>query len=188
MCATIHIKHSYYWLSDRFLLIYQVRQIFISMTFLLINNLVYCQNTNEDQEDIWSGKYNLKPYVEGKKDTINFQFYTIEKTSEAKVKNLASKYETDLSRWKMINQNVLEKDSVLLRRFLINEEYNEYEEFGWTKLFKSGKMKCLDGGHFFICKTIEGSKVKIGEEEFISKTGIFGIMLHQGLFELHKIE
>ena len=146
------------------------------------------QNTNEEQKDIWSGTYNLKSYVEEQQDTINSQIYIIKKASEAKTENLASKYETDLLRWHMLNQNNLEQEVVLLRRFLINDQYDEYEEFGWTELYQSGEIKCLDGGHFFICKTSEGDKVNIGKENFISRTGIFGIMLHYGLFELDKIQ
>lgn len=159
------------------------KYIILSITFLFCYNLVSSQN--RDIKDVWSGKYDIKPYVENGED-FNLKFCVIEKTTDAKAENLTSKYETDLLRWNMITQNGSEKDSVLLRRFLINNEYNEYEEFGWTELYKSGKMKCVDGGHFFICQTTAGSKVKIGEEEFISKTGIFGIALHKGLFEFSK--
>ncbi|WP_179375713.1 phosphate ABC transporter permease [Winogradskyella wichelsiae] len=165
-----------------------LKSIFILIFSLLLNHLVSSQNTNEEQKDIWSGTYNLKPYLEEQQDTINSQIYIIQKASEAKTENLTSKYKTDLLRWHMVNQNDLEKERVILRRFLINDQYNEYEEFGWTELYKSGAMKCLDGGHFFICKTIEGGTVTIDEEKFVSKTGIFGIMLHHGLFELDKIE
>ena len=51
-----------------------------------------------------------------------------------------------------------------------------------------GKMNCIDGGHFFICQSEPETLVKFGKEEsYFSKTGIFGIWLHKGLFNLNRI-
>lgn len=166
----------------------KLKSLIISITFLFVNISMYSQDKIVEQKEDWSGKYQIKPYTEKKIENSNSQSYIIQKAPNVNPKNIAEKYKIDLFRWYMVKQNDSEKDSVLLRRFLINEEYNEYEQFGWTKLYKTGKMSCLDGGNIFICKTTVGSKIKIEEEEFISKTGIFGIMLHKGLFELYKTE
>ncbi|WP_324026567.1 phosphate ABC transporter permease [Maribacter sp. BPC-D8] len=164
-----------------------IKSILISIIFLFLYNVVSCQE-DEKTKIGWSGRYKIESYGKNKKDSLNIQYGIIEKTLNAKVEDIVRKYETDLVRWNMITQTGSQKDSVLLRRFLMNEEFNEYEEFGWTELYKSGKMKCLDGGHFFLCKTTVDNKVKIGEEEFIATTGIFGIVLHKGLFEFTKID
>ena len=164
-----------------------IKLILISIIFLFIYNIVSCQE-DEKTKIGWSGRYKIESYGNNKIDSLNIQYGIIEKTSNAKVEDIVSKYETDLVRWNMITQTSSQNDSILLRRFLINEEYNEYEEFGWTELYNTGKMECLDGGHFFLCNTTVGSKVNIGEEEFIATTGIFGIVLHKGLFEFTKIE
>ena len=97
--------------------------------------------------------------------------------------------ESDLSRWKLTSKTDNYGDEVIARRFLFDteDEENEYEEFGWTELYLKEEMKCLDAGHFFICQTKPNSTVKIEDESFFTKTGIFGIRLHYGLFELEKI-
>lgn len=44
-------------------------------------------------------------------------------------------------------------------------------------------------GHFFICSTTPNTWANLGEKEkYFTKTGIFGIRLHFGAFELRKIE
>jgi hypothetical protein len=80
-------------------------------------------------------------------------------------------------------------DNVSIEEFSFDpeDEEDDYEEFGWTELHREGKMNCIDGGHFFICQTQPNTTVKLGEELFFSRTGIFGIMLHRGLFELERI-
>ncbi len=165
-----------------------LRTIIFPIGFLLLSNCIFSQDKDNKQKDIWSGKYQIIHQSKNIIDDQNSPFYIIEKTLDAKPENVTNKYENDLLRWHMLFQNDVEKDTVLLRRFLINDDDNEYEQFGWTALYKSGDMKCLDGGHFFICKTTVGSTVIIDEEKFISKTGYFGIMLHQGLFDLYKID
>jgi len=76
-----------------------------------------------------------------------------------------------------------------VRRFLFKPNNDEYKEFGWTDLHKAGKMNCIDGGHFFICKTEANTTVDLkGDKAFLTKTGVFGIWLHHGLVTLKKVK
>lgn len=152
-----------------------------TLLFLLLSFMVNAQT------DIWSGSYAVFSDKESSKaiDTL-----TIKPSLNLKSEDVASRFESDLKRWQISSSQDKSTNFELIRRFLfdLKEDENEYEEFGWTELHKSGKMNCADGGHFFICQTVPNSTVKFNNEESVmTKTGIFGIWLHYGYVELQKI-
>lgn len=145
------------------------------------------QGLGQKNEDLWSGKYELIITQNGKTqvaDTI-----IIKKIDDAKAEKLTLRYRSDLARWSITSvKEPNEKEE--LRRFLfdLKNKRNEYEDFGWTALHQKGKMNCVDAVHFFICQTMPNTEVLFRDEEkYFTKTGIFGIRLHYGAFELKKI-
>jgi len=154
--------------------------------FFLIVVVIGCIHETSAQEiDIWAGTYILKfP------DSETIDSIKIEKTNDLNKEDVAGKYQSDLNRWELSSKSDNYEDKVIARRFLfdIEDDRNEYEEFGWTEMHSKGEMNCLDAGHFFICSTKSNSTVSIGKESFFSKTGLFGIRLHYGLFELEKYD
>lgn len=138
------------------------------------------------QDDLWTGSYEVH-LKNGEKVTI-VDTLVVVKTADADPNKLAARYESDLARW-MLTSNI--KDEKIVRRFLFDPEDDEdgYKEFGWTDQHKSGKMNCIDGGHFFICQTEPNTTVTFNKEEtYLTKTGVFGIWLHYGIVELQKIK
>ena len=67
-----------------------------------------------------------------------------------------------------------------------------YKDMGWEKQRASGQIACLESGAFlFLCRMPPGSTLHFGakrEEPLTSKTGLFGVVLHQGSFELTPLE
>ncbi len=155
------------------------------LCFLLFSiNTFFAQKAKE--VDIWSGRYRMEP-LEKKDNTPSEVMYTIKKLSDANPDNLAGRYQDDLKRWIMIRVGK-PKEKVNLRRFLFNSENNEYDEFGWTELHKQGKINCMQGARFFICKTQKNKTLNIGgDENLFTKSGFFGVLLHYGAFELYKV-
>ncbi len=157
-----------------------LNSLFLIITLTGFSNKAYSQET-----DVWSGNFILKLPKSKLIDSIK-----IEKIIDANKEDLASKFEFDLSRWKITSKNGNYENKIIARRFLfdVKNNENEYEQFGWTELYLKGKIKCINAGHFFICQTKSNSKVKIKNESFFTKTGLFGIRLHYGLFELEKYD
>lgn len=160
----------------------------INIIIKLITILLVYQSamkTFAQKEDIWSDYYKLSSSKSTTIDTLK-----ITKTKDANKNKVASKYETDLERWHISSKNDNHDNKIEARRFLYDKqtEENEYEQFGWTDLYENEEMKCLDAGHIFICKTTPNSEVIIDNESFFTKTGIFGIRIHYGLFMLERIE
>jgi len=142
---------------------------------------------NKSQTDIWSGNYAVYS-VEDDKTVLDTLI--IKKAKDVKPEDIASRFEFDLKRWTVISKKDNGKDSKVIRRFIFNPEDkdNEYEQFGWTKLYQEEKISCIDGGHFFICQTKPNTTVDFQKEgTFFTKTGFFGIWLHFGLVELKKL-
>ncbi|MDO6759911.1 phosphate ABC transporter permease [Tamlana sp. 2_MG-2023] len=160
--------------------IYSHHILFLIIVLLGGSNAVVSQN-----KAIWSGNYVLKSSKAEAIDSIR-----IRKAKDANKDDLASRFESDLSRWKIASKNDNYEDELIARRFLFDiESYrNEYEQFGWTTMHSKGEIECIDAGHFFMCQTTPNSQVKIDDEAFFTKTGVFGIRLHYGLFELEKYE
>ena len=116
----------------------------------------------------------------------------ISKLPDKNEKDVAARYRTDLARWQMSSPFLDEKEAASLQRFLFDDKSVEYQQFGWTQLFLNNKMECMecmDGRHFFVCKTEPGSTVRFYEDEsYTTKTGIFGILRRYGVFELEKLK
>jgi len=135
------------------------------------------------KEDIWSGQYILvSPEVETA-DTL-----IITPIATADRENITNKYDKDLPLWELSSTALERDDATTGRQFLLNEEENEYDQFGWKEMAQNGEITCLDAGHFFICQTNTNNEIRIEEESFFTETGIFGIRRHQGLFELKKLD
>lgn len=156
---------------------------------MLQNALAQVLHSGKNEaNDIWSGHYLLKPYGDSKLDDFDSKKIIIQKTSDAVPEDLPSKYKTEVERW-LIRDAENQNESAEARKFLFNDEYDEYTEFGWSELHKKGCMECIYADHFFLCQTQPNTKIRFSSEEsFESKTGIFGVMLHYGLFEMEKIK
>ncbi|MCU4119194.1 hypothetical protein [Variovorax sp. N23] len=114
---------------------------------------------------------------------------TITRAPDADPAKLMKRYQSDLARWTLAQASGGGEKSRPLRRFLPRE----YAGWGWTALHEAGRMECLDGGHLFLCKTTPDTTVAFGpegpgQETLRVKTGVFGIVLHAGAFELKKLD
>ncbi len=108
------------------------------------------------------------------------------KAPDADPGKLVEELQSDLLRWTIADVRT-PTETVKLRRFLAAE----YEGFGWAALHAAGRIECLDARHLFVCRTTPGTTVKIGrdgpqQESLLASTGVFGIVLHAGAFELKK--
>ncbi|MNK85770.1 hypothetical protein D3C87_1056600 [compost metagenome] len=155
----------------------------IPLLFLLI--LISTSAFSQQREsDIWSGSYSVHP----NNDAVVQDTLIISRSKDLKPEDVPAKLEADLARWTVGSKRDAKKEDILVRRFLQNDEDDEYKELGWTGLHKAGKMNCIDGGHFFICKTDPNSTVELkGDKPFKTESGIFGIWLHYGLVTLKKL-
>ncbi|MBB6372410.1 phosphate ABC transporter permease [Chryseobacterium shigense] len=154
---------------------------------ILIGLSDLCSAQEKTEKDIWSGTYLVNEINNGVSGTVDTLL--IARIENADPKKIPAKEESDLIRWSMTSKRDGDKDKIKVKRFLfdVENDYNGYEEFGWTNLHKEGKMNCIDGGHFFICQTQPGTTVTFGKDEtYFTKTGVFGIWLHYGVVELKK--
>lgn len=154
---------------------------------VMLCNLLYAQQ--KTTTDLWSGSYVVNPKNEDY--SANVDTLVIAKTADADPNKIATRYKSDLTRWTLTSKKEGDKEKQIVNRFLFDVENKEdaYKEFGWTDLHKSGKMNCIDGGHFFICQTEPNTVVRFNKEEtYLTKTGVFGIWLHYGIAELQKIK
>ena len=75
---------------------------------------------------------------------------------------------------------------------LIPFQAKGYEEMGWAVMRAGGKIACLESGSFmFVCRTHPGTTLSFGrqnDEQLTTKTGLFGVALHQGSFELTPLD
>jgi hypothetical protein len=147
--------------------------------------------------DTWSGTYRIEAGSKDNAQHIETAVYAINKLPDLREKDVASRYESDLARWRMslqangnsesVKNEPIKNKSTTLRRFLANDDLNEYEQFGWMGLYMQNKIECMDAGHFFFCRTEPNTKVNFSDKEsYVTKSGIFGILLHAGVFELYK--
>lgn len=158
----------------------QLKKILLAIFLIGIVKLTYSQST-----DIWSGNYIIKSTASTIMDTIQ-----IKKTADADKNEVAGKYLSNLSRWVITAKEDDSKTKMIAREFLYDIENNrdEYKQFGWADLYKKEQITCLSVGHFIICKTTPNNTILIDNQSFFTKTGLFGIRLHYGLFELEKYE
>lgn len=132
--------------------------------------------------DNWSGQYGLQ-WVSVSQAGSRL---VLAKAPDADPEKLVEKYQSDLARWTLADVRS-PTQTVSLRRFLAAE----YTGFGWAGLHAAGQIECLDASHLFVCMTTPGTTVKIGrdgprQESLLASTGVFGIVLHAGAFELKK--
>ncbi|MCT3810509.1 phosphate ABC transporter permease [Elizabethkingia anophelis] len=164
-----------------------MKKLFFAFIITGVFSCIYAQKNTKT--DIWSGSYGLyaiKDNLMKASDTL-----IIERVADAKADEVAGRYQSDLARWAVTSTKGGKKDQAIIRRFLFAPEDKEdqYKEFGWTELYRNGKMNCIDGNHFFICQTEPKTKVLFnGKEEFYTRTGIFGIWLHYGIVDLKKLK
>ncbi|WP_103863781.1 phosphate ABC transporter permease [Aquimarina sp. I32.4] len=137
--------------------------------------------------DIWSGRYKVIPFSNDSITTYKPQYFVIERIKDENPENLAVKYRDDTTRWTIKLESQPNDDKEEIRRFLFNKDNNGYEEFGWTDLHKQGKMDCIDGGNFFICQTTTKTEITIFDEILYTDSGVFGVLLHHGPFQLSKL-
>lgn len=158
-----------------------MRIAFLFVLFFISTNVF----SQKKEVDLWTGRYSVHP----NNDEVVQDTLVISRSKDLKPEDVPSKLEADLARWAVGSKRDAKKEDILIRRFLQNDEDDEYKEFGWTALHKAGKMNCIDGGHFFICKTDPNSTVELkGDKPFKTESGVFGIWLHYGLVTLKKIK
>ena len=142
------------------------------------------------QQDPWTGAYRLE-WLEGTraaKEGAQGSDVTIQRAPDADPASLVKKYQSDLVRWTLADPSNA-RESTTLRRFLARE----YEGWGWAGLHGDGRIECLDASHIFVCKTAPGTTITFGpegpkRETLTAQTGVFGIVLHAGAFQLKKLE
>ena len=130
--------------------------------------------------DSWSGHYGLQWLSVAQAGSR----VVLAKAPDADPGKLVEELQSDLVRWTIADVRT-PTETVKLRRFLAAE----YEGFGWAALHAAGRIECLDARHLFVCRTTPGTTVKIGrdgpqQESLLASTGVFGIVLHAGAFEL----
>ena len=134
--------------------------------------------------DVWNGLYRLEWVVDGRPG-IEMR---IERARDADPAKLVEKYRSDLARW-TISQPAAPREAATLRRFVASE----YEGWGWGDLRKDLRIECLDASRMFLCRTAPGTTIFFGpdgpnRETLLAKTGVFGVVLHAGAFELKKLD
>ncbi len=161
-----------------------------SIAVIDVRRLVRAQKYLAEPElDTWSGIYRM--HSGSKDNAIPMPTSTVEitKLPDLDEKDVAGRYEPDLARWQMRSAEAGARGSTSVRRFILSDDLNEYEQFGWTQLYMRNKIECMDAGHFFFCKTQPKSTVWFGKDEsYMTQSGIFGILRHSGAFELVKVK
>ena len=68
----------------------------------------------------------------------------------------------------------------------------DYEGLNLVQTRAAGQIACMESGAFlFLCRTPPGATVRFGrdtEDQLTSKTGLFGVVMHQGAFELTPLD
>ena len=72
--------------------------------------------------DLWTGRYSVHP----NNDDVAQDTLVISRSKDLKPENVPAKLEADLSRWAVGSKRDAKKDEILVRRFLQNEEDDEY--------------------------------------------------------------
>jgi len=135
-------------------------------------------------EEAWSGAYRLE-WIDAGKTGAEMRIAPAPDADPAK---LVEKYRADLTRW-TISQPVSGQKGATLRRFLSSQ----YEAFGWGDLREAARIECLDANRLFVCRTDPGTTISFGpdrpnRETLVARTGVFGVILHAGAFELKKLD
>lgn len=159
-----------------------MKSIFL-IILMMFCNFIHAQNKQET--DLWSGSYSIYP----NNNEVVADTLVIKRVKDLTADQVPSKLEADLARWEVASTRDSRKEAIPIRRFLSNNEDDEYKEFGWTAMHNSGKMNCIDGNHFFICQTQAKTTIELkGDKPFFTETGILGVWLHYGLVNIKKIK
>jgi hypothetical protein len=162
----------------------------ITISIVTLSGCVTNQGTptaiTTHKSNTWDGHYRLtwmedSPAAEG---GASDEELSITRTPDADPAEVDEKLKTDLARWTLSSD---EDDIGELRRFLPTE----YEEWGWTSLYTTGAIECLVSSHFFVCRVEPGTTVIFEgsvQEKILARTGLFGVALHAGGFELTKLD
>ena len=150
------------------------------ITFVIVTLLGCVTNQNTPtvttapENDAWVGRYRLTwmkgtPAAEaGAPDLV----FSIARVPDADPNKMTVKErEVSLARWTLSSG----EQNMVLRRF----HPNDYEG-----LNTAGGIECLDGGNVFFCRVKPGTIVK----GILARTGFFGVVLHEGGFELTKLD
>ena len=111
------------------------------IVLMVFSTCLKAQNTKET--DLWSGSYVIYP----NNDEVAADTLVIKRVNDLTTDQVPSKLEADLSRWDILSTRDSKKEAVTVRRFLSNDEDDEYKDFGWTAVHNAGKMHCIDGDH-----------------------------------------
>jgi hypothetical protein len=139
-------------------------------------------------QDPWSGRYSVtwiegSPAAKGAGETQA----VLTRAADADPANVSEG--PDLSRWRLGGTGGRD-DTSLLRRF----DLREYDDLGWGPRHAAGGIECLSGSGLFICRAEPGTSVTFGAqggekgEVLSTRTGMFGIVLHAGAFELKRLD
>jgi len=143
-------------------------------------------------DDGWSGTYGMT-WVPGAAAAAGVEQppskVVIAKAPDADPARRAGQDGVDRMRWTLAESGSKAGDGAELRRF----REREYAEWGWADIHRTGGMDCLDGGRMFVCRTSPDTTVAFGpegprRETLFARTGVFGIALHAGAFELKKLD
>ncbi|CAN5321740.1 hypothetical protein BH10PSE18_BH10PSE18_32010 [soil metagenome] len=140
--------------------------------------------------DGWSGVYRLewfKGSVADRRAGGPVQI-VIARTPDADADQTMERDRADLRRWALTEAGSAER-SPPLRPFVARD----YEGWGWTATHAAGGIECIDGERLFVCRAKPGATVAFGpvgskQETLVAQTGLFGIVLHEGAFELKKLD
>ena len=141
--------------------------------------------------DPWSGVYRVewvKGSVAAERPGEAPETLVFARAVDADPAKTVERYRADLTRW-TVRDAAGGEEGRPLRRFV----ERDYEGLGWNALHVAGSIDCLDGGHLFVCRTQPGTTVAFGpegskRETLLAQTGVFGIVLHAGAFELKKLD
>ncbi|QNK66742.1 hypothetical protein [Variovorax sp. PAMC26660] len=141
------------------------------------------------QVDAWSGAYRLE-WIKGERTARAMPApsdVTIQRAPDADADKVPAEGESNLPRW-TVTETGSTKEGATVRRF----RPREYEDWGWADLHAAGRIECLDASHMFMCRTAPGTTITFGpegpnRETLLAQTGVFGVVLHAGAFQLKKL-
>ncbi len=138
----------------------------------------------------WSGAYRLEWFrgsVADRQAGGPVQII-IARAPDADAEKSMARDRADLRRW-TLTQGGSAEPSPPLRPFVARD----YEGWGWTDMHAAGGIECIDGERLFVCRAEPGATIAFGpagqkQETLTAQTGLFGIVLHEGAFELKKLD
>ena len=139
-------------------------------------------------EDRWAGTYRVT-WVNGSPASSNPGDTQAVLTRAADADPAKVGKDADRSRWRLGDSGGQGDEDSLLRRF----GTRDYADLGWADRHAAGTIECLEGRGLFLCRTSAGASVPLGDpgggskEMLPTRTGMFGVVLHSGAFELTRV-